>query len=72
MMIKIRNEKNILRKEIKLLRKNVRKIKEYWCLMWHITGVSESAARAVLRTSSLDATLSAIEQILLSLHTEAS
>ncbi|KWW30065.1 MAG: hypothetical protein AUK63_1111 [bacterium P3] len=50
----------------------VRKIKEYWCLMWHITGVSESAARAVLRTSSLDATLSAIEQILLSLHTEAS
>lgn len=46
----------------------IRKIKEYWCLMWRVTGVSESASRSVLRTHSLQETLAAIEQILLSLQ----
>lgn len=46
----------------------VRKIKEYWCLMWRITGITELQARSVLRTETLDETLAAIEQILVSLQ----
>lgn len=46
----------------------IRKIKEYWCLMWRITGISETASRTVLHTTTLAETLAAIEQILVSLQ----
>lgn len=46
----------------------IRKVKEYWCLMWRITGVTECDSRTVLRTNTLTETLAAIEQILVSLQ----
>lgn len=46
----------------------IRKIKEYWCLMWRITGVSEAVSRTVLHTTTLAETIAAIEQILVPLQ----
>lgn len=38
-----------------------RKLKEYWCLLWKATGVSESEARKVLHTTTLAEAIDAIE-----------
>ena len=46
----------------------LRKIKEYWCLMWRITSISETEARKVLRNDTLGKTLQAIDEILLPLQ----
>lgn len=46
-----------------------RKIKEYWCLLWRSTGITETESRKVLHTQNLVEACRQIEKFLLSLST---
>lgn len=47
-----------------------RKIKEYWCLLWHSTGITEIESKKVLHTPTLNDACQTIEKILLSLQNQ--
>lgn len=40
----------------------IRKIKEYWCLMWRITSISEITSRTVLHATTLQETVATINR----------